>query len=86
MKRKQADVFNVYVHQAKATEERENDGCYLYPRSSELPSGQFVPLCYSVNHLKRNLNTTTYYYSKIKSEVGPPPCNKLSQPPSPHYS
>jgi hypothetical protein len=32
-------------------------------------------------HLKGNSNTIAYYGKRIKSGAGPPPCNRLSQPP-----
>jgi hypothetical protein len=34
---------------------------------------------YRVYHLKRNPTTITYYSTKMKSEAGPSPCNRLSQ-------
>jgi hypothetical protein len=36
---------------------------------------------YSVCHLKHNPTTITYYGTKMKSEAGPPPRNRLSQLP-----
>jgi hypothetical protein len=35
---------------------------------------------YRMCHLKRNPTTIMYNGTKIKSEAGPPPCNRLSQP------
>jgi hypothetical protein len=35
----------------------------------------------AVYDLKCNPTTITYCGTKIRSEVGPPPCNRLSQPP-----
>jgi hypothetical protein len=37
---------------------------------------------YRVHHLKSNPTTITYYGIKMKSEAGPPPCNRLSGSPS----
>jgi hypothetical protein len=36
---------------------------------------------YRVHHLKRNLTTISHCGTKIKSEAGPPPCNRLSKHP-----
>jgi hypothetical protein len=37
-----------------------------------------------VYQLKRNSTTITYHGTKMKSEAGPPSCNRLSQPPPWH--
>jgi hypothetical protein len=36
---------------------------------------------YRVYHLKRSPKAITYYGTEMKSEAGPPPCNRLFQPP-----
>jgi hypothetical protein len=36
---------------------------------------------YRMYHLKRNSKTITHNGTKMKSEAGPPPCNRLFQPP-----
>jgi hypothetical protein len=55
----------------------------LQPQGTLLPeNGQrTVPGLYRMYHLKSNPTTTTYYGTKIKSEAGLPPCDRLSQPP-----
>jgi hypothetical protein len=40
----------------------------------------------TVYHLNRNPKTITYYGTKMKTEAGPPPCNRLSQSPPSHSS
>jgi hypothetical protein len=39
-----------------------------------------IPFRYRLYHLKHNPKTITFYGTRMKSEAGSPPYNRLSQP------
>jgi hypothetical protein len=69
----------VYIYIAK----RHKSPFNKYAEGQTALHLKFVRPCYTyrVYHLKSNPTTITYCGTKIKSEAGPPPCNRLQTTP-----